>query len=500
MANQRIPAVKSNNSRRVEWLLFLILVIAFSYFFPRWADWSQNSRLDLTLAIVDKGTLSIDDYYTNTGDYALFEGVHYTDKAPGPSLLAVPVYAALRPILRSAPMQSLLERVANNPAFAGTLEEGGTGLQTEKIYNAAVLYVITFATSVIPSAILGVWMFSFLLRIGTSEAWSALIVLIYGLGTSAFAYAGAFFSHQLVAFLLFGAFYIGFRLHRREISPRWVAAAGLMMGYALISEYPTFLIAAGIFLYIVFVLWNLPGGTARRWIAGLIAGGIPPGLILIAYDMAIFNNPLPIGYTFSENYTELHSTGFLSLTLPHLDALLGITFSTYRGLFFVAPVLLLAVIGFWLWGREGKTTRGAWAVCLWATVAFILFNGSSIMWEGGWSIGPRYLVPMLPFLAVALGAFARRWGALLWARVLVAVLTVWSVFVVWAETIAGQNYPGWDTNPLTNISLPLLASGDVARNLGMIVGLKGLATLIPLIVVLLVMFGLLVRELPKKAP
>ncbi|MBZ0278180.1 MAG: hypothetical protein K8I60_18685, partial [Anaerolineae bacterium] len=367
MTDQKTQAVHSTNSRRIEWLLFLILVIAFSYFFPRWADWSQNSRLDLTLAIVDKGTLVIDDYYTNTGDYALFEGHHYTDKAPGPSLLAVPVYMVVRPILQSAPMQSILERVANSPAFADTLQEGGTGLLKDKIYNAAVLYIITFATSVIPSAVLGIMLFRFLKYVGTSEVWSVVTVLIYGLGTSAFPYAGAFFSHQLTAFLLFGAFYIGFRIKNGGLSPRWVILAGLMLGYSVISEYPTFLIGAGVFLYIVFALWNLSGGKARVWLAGLIAGGLPPGLLLIAYDMAIFRNPLPIGYTFSENYTELHSTGFLSLTLPRLDALVGVTFSTYRGLFFIAPILLLAVVGFWLWWRE-RDRRSEWAACLWATV------------------------------------------------------------------------------------------------------------------------------------
>ena len=113
------------------------------YFLPRWADWGANSRLNLTLAIVEQGTLSIDDYYENTGDYAYFEGHYYLDKAPGPSFLAVPVYAAAYPILNMEPVQNILTRVAESGAFSGTLNEEGTGLLPEKIYDFLVLYWVT---------------------------------------------------------------------------------------------------------------------------------------------------------------------------------------------------------------------------------------------------------------------------------------------------------------------------------------------------------------------
>ena len=59
---------------RQEFILFLILLASYTYFFPRWADWNQNSRLDLVLAIVAQHSVTIDTYYQNTGDYAYFEG------------------------------------------------------------------------------------------------------------------------------------------------------------------------------------------------------------------------------------------------------------------------------------------------------------------------------------------------------------------------------------------------------------------------------------------
>jgi hypothetical protein len=36
-----------------EICIFLTLLVCYSYFFPRWADWNQNSRMRLTMAIGD---------------------------------------------------------------------------------------------------------------------------------------------------------------------------------------------------------------------------------------------------------------------------------------------------------------------------------------------------------------------------------------------------------------------------------------------------------------
>ena len=308
-----------------------------------------------------------------------------------------------------------------------------------------VLYIVTVVVISIPAAGLGVLLYRSLIYLGTGSTWGVVIALIYGLATSAFPYSAAFFSHQLAAFLLFGAFFLGFQMRSLALSPYWVVAAGLMLGYSLISEYPTALIAGAVFLYIVVTL------PQRRWVPVLVLAGLPPGLLLIAYDWAIFRTILPVGYKYSALYTELHSTGFLSLTHPHATALWGISFGSFRGLFYVSPVLILAMVGFWAWWKL-RRLRVEWLVCLWAVVSFFLFNGSSVMWQGGFSIGPRYLVPMLPFMAMGLGAFVIYWGRAVWARGLILLLALGSVIVVWAETLGGQNYPDWTPNPLFNYS------------------------------------------------
>jgi hypothetical protein len=458
---------------RVELLIFATLLASYAYVLPRWADWSQNSRLDLVLAMVDDGTLSIDKYYQNTGDYALFDGRHYSDKAPGVAFLGAPVYAAARPLLRAGPAQALLGRIARSDAFGATLRKDGSGLLADKISFTIVLYIVTLVVAAVPSALLGVLLFRWLASFDRRAGWRTGVALIYGLATPALPYAGGLFSHQLVACLLFGAFYLAWLIGQRAIRPAWAIAIGLLLGYAVISEYPAALIAAGVGLYTIVALPN------RRWVLGLLLGGLPPGLLLVAYNWAIFHSILPLGYEYSALYGDIHGQGFLSLVGPNLPALWGISCGAMRGLFFVAPVLLLAVPGFVAWWRL-RQQRREWAVCAWACASFFVFNGSTVMWQGGFAIGPRYLLPMLPFMVLGLGAFAARWHARWWAAALLGGLALWSAMVVWAETLGGQAFPDWSPNPLFEYSLPRLVAGDIARNLGMALGLRGWASLIPL--------------------
>ncbi len=68
------PILQSKHLRSGHWrdslLIFLLVLMCTAYFCPRWADPNQNSRLDMVVAVVEDGTLRIDDYVVNTVDYA----------------------------------------------------------------------------------------------------------------------------------------------------------------------------------------------------------------------------------------------------------------------------------------------------------------------------------------------------------------------------------------------------------------------------------------------
>jgi hypothetical protein len=438
----------------------------------------------MVVAVVDDGTFQIDDYVENTVDYAKVGEHYYSDKAPGAAFLGIPVYAALKEFLDLPVMDSIMDRLENNEAFKATLRREGSGLLEHKVRFAIAQVALTFVASAVPTAIMGALMYRLLARF-TSQRWQRILVVLgYGLLTPAFAYAGAFYGHQLSAACLFGAFYVVF-VAPKPLSVRSLLAVGLLLGYSVITEYPSALVVGILFLYTLYCL------SDRQYIGWVVLAGALIAAGWMVYNTIVFGSPLELGYNRSELWTEQHHTGFMSLGRPHWEAVWGITFSPFRGLFVLSPLLLLAVPGFIIWWRSGEH-RPELGVTLASVLAMFLFNSSSIMWWGGFAVGPRYLLPMLPFMVLPMAFVFRRWYARMWLRVLSVVLFSWSLIATWGLTVAGQAFPPDSLrNPLVEYAWPNWQVGNVARNLGMFLHLPGVVSLFPLWVGIIVLLAAL---------
>jgi hypothetical protein len=446
--------------------------------------------------VVEDGTFQIDAYVENTVDYAKVGDHYYSDKPPGAAFLGIPVYATIKTFLDLPIMDGIMERLANNEALEATLREEGTGLLEHKVRFAIAQVALTFVASALPTALMGALMYG-LLRQFTVCPWPRILVVLgYGLLTPAFAYAGAFYGHQLGAACLFVAFYLVFMpasTNSSRLSTRALLAVGLLLGYSVVADYPSILVVGILFLYTWYRL------EVKRRIGWVILTGALIAAGWMAYNTALFGSPLELGYSYSELWTEQHHTGFMSLTLPHWEAIWGITFGVFRGLFVLSPLLLLAAPGFVLWWRSGEHRPELW-VALLSVAAMFLFNSSSIMWWGGFAIGPRYLLAMLPLMALPLVYGFRRWGDQAWFKGLAIVLSAWSLVATWGLTLAEQAFPP-DTirNPLLEYAWPNWQAGNIARNLGMFLHLPGLASLLPLlagVVALLATLWFLSRRRP----
>jgi hypothetical protein len=368
----------------------------------------------------------------------------------------------------------LVDRLADNEALEATLREGGTGLLKHKVRFAITQTALTFVASALPTALMGVLMYRLLARF-TARPWPRVgVVLGYGLLTPAFAYAGAFYGHQLSAACLFSAFYLVF-MGTKRLSTGSLLTIGLLLGYSVVAEYPSVLIVGILFLYTFCCLGN------RRRICWVILAGALIAAGWMIYNNCVFGSPLELGYSHSELWTEQHQTGFMSLTLPHWEAIWGITFSAFRGLFVLSPLFLLAVPGFIRWYRSGEYRPEFW-VALTSVAAIFLFNSSSIMWWGGFAVGPRYLLPMLPFMALPIVFVFYGWQRRTWMVVLGIALSAWSLIATWGLTLAGQAFPpDILQNPLAEYAWPNWRAGNIARNLGMFLHLPGLISLLPLL-------------------
>ena len=493
-----------NGSRRAyATTLFLILCLCYGYFMPRWADWGANSRADLVYAIGDQGVLYIDDYHENTGDKACFAGLDYTgetpcedghyftDKSIGPSLVALPFYMLFKGIAAIPPIQHFIESGAGLGNLIDTLNPEGEGIRSDAVYEAMALTFMTFFAMSIPSAFMGVVLFLFAARFTRHDSHAFILALAYGLGTIALPYSMALYQHQMAAFGAFVGFFLLWRIIYENASVNWLWLVGVLFSLAVVTEYPIVLALA------VIVIWAFIRMPNRVALWRMILAGIPLGLLFAAYNYAIFETPMPVGYNYSINWQSEHETGFLSLTSPSLVRYYGLMFSPVRGIFVLSPVLLWFFPGIYLFWRQRNDQRSVAIVLALIFATFFSYNASSIMWWGGFTVGPRYLVPLLPFMMLP-SIFAMDW--LLnrrWGQVLVGALTAVSIFSVGALTIAGQQWPPIDffpftfsemnaTFPLIDYALPLLAQGDVARNYGgILLDLPGLASLIPLIVAIL---------------
>lgn len=467
------------------WILALILLVIYAYFFPRWADWNQNTRLNLTLAVVEERSLAIDTYHENTGDKLFYEGHYYSDKAPGLSFAAVPVYALMRPILESAPASQLLDRVASSPALEATLNPDGSGVNREKVIFAVAQYVFTVLLVSLPSALLGLLLFHFLGRF-TRNLWLRFsLVLAYGLGTVALPYSTVFYSHQLGAVLTFAAFFLVFRI-KWEGAPRWhLWLVGALLGFSILSENPTALIAAVIGLYALVSL--------RDWKAGIpvAAAALPFVLLFLGYNYARFGDPLELGYQYHATFTAHAAAGPAGFAGFRWEALWDITFSPYKGLFFRSPFLLLAFPGLVKLWQAGRF-RAEVVASLVILTGYFFHAASFYDWGGGHTAGPRYLVAMLPFMAFPVISIIENKA---W-RILFFVLALVSILLIGAETMAGQHFPYQEMrNPWTEYILPSWQRGDIARNLGTVLGLPSWYSLIPLFVVVGVSLWILFKGL-----
>ena len=464
-------------------IVFITVLIAYCYVLPRWADWNQNSRFDLTRALVEHRTVAVDQYAANTGDFATVHGRIVSDKAPGLSLLAVPPYALYRLMLQLPLSETVIHNVAHRGAFTATLNPTGTALVGDKAAIALALAFVTFVCVAVPAALLGVLLFRLFGRFSPYEGVNATVAIVLMLGTPLAAYGNAFYGHVPAAVLLFASFALLVTADE-ALDRRRLLTLGALFGATLVMEYPAALVIAALGCWTLALLWRCRQLTNVAWI---VIGGAPFLALLALYDHAAYGTVLPTGYEHSTLWQDHHSEGFLSLTYPKADALWGITFGDFRGLFFLAPILLLAVPGFVVWWRTDRD-RVAWWVALWAVISFLLFDAASAMWWGGFAVGPRYILPMLPFCCYPIGAliplFVRRWRFVVLASVLAGV----SLIQVWMQILAGQGFPP-DTvsHPLTAYVLPHLADGDVARNAGTALGFHGLLSILPLATFLVVL-------------
>ena len=296
----------------------------------------------------------------------------------------------------------------------------------------------------------------------------------------ALPYALVFMSHQTAAACVGGALWASVAVAREERGRKdlLAAAAGLLAGLSILVDYQSVFAAAAVGVYLL-------ARSPRRVRHGAIAAAaaLPSALALLAYHKICFGSPWRLPYAYAAD--PAHKVGLLGIIGPNAQAFYQALLAPDNGLLVLSPWVLLAVLGAVAIARsrEARARVGAEAlVCGVVAVLYVLFIGSlePEFGRAGWSVGPRYIgvaVPFVAWLAVAgLAAVEDRPVARAVAHALVLV-------GVAVHVVAASTYPHWPIgfrNPLNEVSLRVLRSGLAPHSLGTLVGLRGLASLLPL--------------------
>jgi hypothetical protein len=377
--------------------LLLLMLVVLAALSPVYVVSSQDlSRLCLTQALVH-GRLTVAPCVGHEVDQARFDGRTYSDKAPGMSVLALPVAEAVR---LPAPRHWRFGRDFK--------------VWLVRVLTSGIAFVfLAFAVGRVAE--------------GLAPRTGGLALVTFALATLVGALAPTTFDHVTAGAFGFAAFLLTWR--------RRPGLAGLLAGATLTVEYETGIIVAVLALYV-----TLQGvRPAVRYVLGVLPGA----MLLGAYDWAAFGSPFHPSYRYVANrYAAAQATGLFGITLPRWHSTTQVLFGD-RGILVAAPVLLAALFGLGLLARSHLFEA---LTCAAVFAGFLLLEFGYFLPYGGVSPGPRFLVPAIPFLAVGLGpAFARLpvvttllAAASLVASTALALTWPWESGVGYRQTVWGE--------------------------------------------------------------
>ena len=267
-------------------------------------------------------------------------------------------------------------------------------------------FLISFAN--IPFGLLALVMFSMLLRLfGVSGVSSWLLPLGLGLGTLAWRYAGYDFSEEMQMGLLMLAVYGVARG-----TPKAIGGGGAGFAWLFLVK----LLYAAFFPLFLVYLMTRPGSLRHRVrnAALFTCPLVLAGCYVAWLNAARFGNPLESGYG---SEARMFFPAQLWHTVPQL---LG---SLDKGLLIFCPILILGVFG---WKEFISRHRPEAILCAGLLVLNLILAGAWHSWGGGWSWGPRLLVPAIPLWLLPAAFWVARRQSRAPIRIL-ALLTLTSI-------------------------------------------------------------------------
>jgi hypothetical protein len=368
-------------------------------------------------AVAEDHSLAIDAYQNTTCDWARPpDGHYYSNKAPGPTLLAVPFHL---------PVDAMVV------AHAADRKERDA---RRKEARDAVLSYLAIALQAIPFALLVLWAAQILAKQGASRAAIELAALAMLFGSTASLLMNMFFGHGMAALLT-----LGLALAMLE---RRLFLAGLLFGLDVLTDYGSALFLP---LLVALIAIGKAESIAQRLrrLARFGLGGLGPLVAFVAYHAYCFGGPFTLPNKYQNPvFVEKGARALWGVIdfVPSWATSNALLFGSGRGLLVTQPwvLVLLPVLALLVWVRRPwserlPAIRSVVPFALGGFAVLFLMNASFGGWHGGVCPGPRYLSAILPVLGFALGLaydkLPRPLRLLLW----LALLPSLALFIlIWA--------------------------------------------------------------------
>ncbi len=310
----------------------------------------------------------------------------YLTLAPGLSLASVPlglVGYAIEHIIDSRNLNNIIDKETD--IF-------------KKQYYLRKTPAAFFTTLINPimSALLVLIFFSFCHGLTSSPRKSLFTSLTLGCGTIIWPYSSTYWTQPIITFCLFSSFYCIYMFSRNE-KREYLQFAGLGLGYAFLTRFETMLFIPFYFIYLLIIKLR----NKHRIIETLLLFIAPiAGCILaeMIWNYYRFGSIMQTG-AWHQTLLRRSFRANLLISLPVNLASLN------RSIFIYSPPIVLFFFAIKNYFRHYRTA----AIILTTIIIFnVLLYSKFYGWQAlsGW--GPRFLVPITPFMLLPVCLFIAR--------------------------------------------------------------------------------------------
>ena len=318
--------------------------------------------------------------------------------------------------------------------------------------NFGLGQIFTFALISLASIGAMIFIFKIAREVFSLPLWASLFApIVFAFGSTAWSYAITLYQHHLTTFFIVASFYAVWKY--REHSPfSWAWASFTWINYALaiFIDYPNVILMLPVMLYfcwssfervenkegwkislrwasiVTFVFFIMISGAHAYHNAYYFGSwkNLSGGIIgyKIIKEEEVSRGSILTPDQIKELQTVKDNTSFFTENyIPH--GFYTLLFSTDRGLFFYAPIFLIAFFGIFASLNRIDATKFFLILAVGTNIFLYSSWGDPL---GRWAYGPRYLIPSMAILSIFAADYLARAKFSLVARIFALVLFIYS--------------------------------------------------------------------------